>query len=74
MLVHISTRIHSHSSHSDIPLVITAYLFWKILKKTRIVALKDIPLQEALDEIMLHPEEVEPESKGWKRFVTFLWD
>lgn len=32
----------------DIPLVLAAYLIWKFYKKTKIVALKEIPLEEAL--------------------------
>jgi amino acid transporter len=59
---------------SDIPLVIAAYLIWKFIKRTKIVSLKDIPLQEALNEIELYPEDPEPENTGWRRFVTFLWD
>jgi yeast amino acid transporter len=59
---------------SDIPLVITAYLIWKFVKRTRIVSLKEIPLQEALEEIRIHPEDPEPENTGWRKFVTFLWD
>jgi amino acid transporter len=59
---------------SDIPLVITAYLIWKFVKKTRIVSLKEIPLQEALEEIRINPEDPEPENTGWRKFVTFLWD
>ncbi|KAL6875815.1 amino acid permease domain-containing protein [Trichoderma longibrachiatum] len=36
------------SSYLDIPLVLAAYLIWKYVKKTKIVALKEIPLEEAL--------------------------
>jgi amino acid transporter len=32
----------------DIPLVLVAYLSWKFFKKTKIVSLKEIPLEEAL--------------------------
>jgi yeast amino acid transporter len=59
---------------SDIPLVITAYLIWKFIKRTRIVSLKEIPLEEALEEIRINPEDPEPENTGWRKFVTFLWD
>jgi amino acid transporter len=59
---------------SDIPLVITAYLIWKFVKRTRIVSLREIPLQEALEEIRINPEDPEPENTGWRKFVTFLWD
>ncbi|KAF7547500.1 hypothetical protein G7Z17_g7703 [Cylindrodendrum hubeiense] len=35
------------SSYLDIPIVITAYLIWKFAKKTKFVALADIPLRDA---------------------------
>lgn len=34
---------------SDIPLVLAAYFIWKFVKKTKIVALADIPLQRAFE-------------------------
>lgn len=33
----------------DIPIVLSVYLGWKYLKKTRIVSLKQIPILAALD-------------------------
>ncbi|KAI8670077.1 AA-permease domain-containing protein [Fusarium sp. Ph1] len=36
------------SSYLDIPLVIGAYLIWKFVKKTKIVSLSEIPLQDAI--------------------------
>lgn len=33
--------------YSDIPLVLAAYTIWKLYKKTKIVALMDIPLHTA---------------------------
>ncbi|RSL93906.1 hypothetical protein CEP52_012961 [Fusarium oligoseptatum] len=36
------------SSYLDIPLVIAAYLIWKFVKKTEIVSLSEIPLQDAI--------------------------
>ncbi|KAK2609110.1 hypothetical protein QQS21_002337 [Conoideocrella luteorostrata] len=35
--------------YSDIPLVATAYLLWKFVKKTKIVTLADIPLHRAFE-------------------------
>ncbi|KAG8419415.1 hypothetical protein J3458_004283 [Metarhizium acridum] len=37
------------SAYLDIPLVLAAYFIWKFVKKTKIVALADIPLQRALE-------------------------
>lgn len=59
---------------SDIPLVITAYLLWKFIKKTKIVSLTDIPLREALADVDRFPEMPEPEAKGWKKALNILWD
>lgn len=59
---------------SDIPLVITAYLLWKFIKKTKIVSLTDIPLREALADVDRFPEMPEPEAKGWKKVLNILWD
>ena len=57
----------------DIPLVITAYVVWKIYKGTKIVSLIDIPLEEALARA---EQDIEPEPKqpGWRKAVGFLWD
>jgi hypothetical protein len=44
------------------------------MKRTRIVSLKEIPLSEALDEWRNNPEDLEPESTGWQKYLNFLWD
>ncbi|KAF2427118.1 hypothetical protein EJ08DRAFT_699747 [Tothia fuscella] len=62
------------SAYLDILLVIAAFLIWKLVKRTRIVSLHEIDLQGAFEDIRLHPEDLEPESTGWRRFFTFLWD
>ncbi|KAJ9607592.1 hypothetical protein H2200_007670 [Cladophialophora chaetospira] len=61
------------SSYLDIPLVITAFVLWKIYKRTKIVKLVDIPLREALARA---EEDIQPEPKqpGWRKVVGFLWD
>jgi len=61
-------------SKSDIPLVLTAYLFWKFLKRTKIVSLSDIPLGAALDEVERDPETPEPIVGRWRKVLTILWD
>ncbi|KAL9624053.1 MAG: hypothetical protein Q9160_001806 [Pyrenula sp. 1 TL-2023] len=58
---------------SDIPLVLTAYLLWKFVKGTKIVALSDIPLREALEQID-HTEISEPEGRPWSEALSLLWD
>lgn len=62
------------SSYLDIPLVLTAFGLWKVFKKTKFVKLSEIPLQEALDDYIEHPEPKDPASKGWRKAVGFLWD
>ncbi|OAL39927.1 hypothetical protein AYO20_00840 [Fonsecaea nubica] len=61
------------SSYLDIPLVITAYVAWKLYKRTKIVKLSEIPLAEALARAA---EDVEPEPNmpKWRQVVGFLWD
>ncbi|KAG6014627.1 hypothetical protein E4U41_004797 [Claviceps citrina] len=48
------------SAYLDIPLVITAYLIWKFVKKTKIVALADIPLHRAFERAEQKYESLEP--------------
>ncbi|OMP83881.1 Dicarboxylic amino acid permease [Diplodia seriata] len=62
------------SSYLDIPLVLTAYLLWKFIKKTKILSLSEIPLREALADVDRFPEMPEPERKGWSRALNILWD
>jgi amino acid transporter len=59
----------------DIPLILMAYLGWKFFKGTKFVALEDIPIRAALDEIRDNPETPEPVRKGWKGVVMkMLWE
>ncbi|KAH6613538.1 amino acid permease-domain-containing protein [Chaetomium sp. MPI-SDFR-AT-0129] len=63
------------SSYLDIPIVVTAYLGWKLIKKTKIVSLDDVPLQDALARAEEYdPEEEVPKQKGWTRAVSWIWD
>ena len=57
----------------DIVLVLTAYLLWKLIKKTKIVALADIPLREAIERARGDPG-VEKKVPRWRKVVGFLWD
>lgn len=57
-------------SVSDIPLVIAAFLGWKYIKGTKLVSLADVPLREALQEVLRSPEPEEPRAVGWKKFVS----
>lgn len=59
--------------YSDIPLVITAYLLWKFIKRTKIQNLSDIPLEEALQRAAEDPG-IEEKLPPWRKIVGFLWD
>ena len=62
------------SSYLDIPLVITVFFLWKLIKRTKLVDLAQIPLKEALEEIEENPENPEPRSSGFRKVIGFLWD
>ncbi|OAA44238.1 Amino acid/polyamine transporter I [Metarhizium rileyi] len=47
------------SSYLDIPLVLAAYLVWKFVKGTKIVALADIPLHRAFEQAEQKHESLE---------------
>lgn len=49
-------RAQADLNSSDIPLVISAYLIWKFLKKTKIYTLSEIPLDDALKQADLEQE------------------
>lgn len=57
----------------DIPLVIAAYIAWKVYKRTSIVKLSEIPLEEALERAA-SDVEVEKERPLWRKLIGFLWD
>ncbi|CAD0081643.1 unnamed protein product, partial [Aureobasidium vineae] len=69
------SRVSFRHTCSDIPLILIAYLGWKYLKGTKIVALENIPIRAALDEIRDNPETPEPVREGWKGVVMkMLWE
>lgn len=58
---------------SDIPLVLTAYILWKLIKRTKIHNLAEIPLEEALERAARDPG-YEKKLPRWRQIVGFLWD
>ncbi|KAH6652502.1 proline-specific permease [Truncatella angustata] len=62
------------SSYLDIPLVLGAYLIWKFTKKTKVVSLKSIPLDDALLQADQCPDEPEEKAKGLVKLVSWIWD
>ena len=63
------------NSSSDIPIVLTAYLFWKYFRKTKVVSLDDIPLEDAFQQAEYFvDDEPEVKKKGWIRAISWIWD
>ena len=54
--------------------MLVAYLAWKFIKGTTIVALADIPLEAVLEGIAEEEEEEVWEEKSALRFISWLWD
>lgn len=54
--------------------MLTAYLGWKLVKKTKIVSLDEVPLKDALARAEEYDPEVAPKQKGWTRAVSWIWD
>lgn len=74
-----STFIHNHwdtetfvSSYIDIPIVILLYFGYKLVKKTRIIPLHEIPIRRFIDIANANPEPPAPPVKGWRR-LNILW-
>ncbi|KAI0397013.1 amino acid permease/ SLC12A domain-containing protein [Xylariaceae sp. FL0594] len=64
------------SSYLDIPLVLTAFLVWKFWKKTKLVSLSEIPLEDAFKQAAEQAPDDEPLVKrtSWVRLVSWIWD
>lgn len=58
----------------DIGLVITAYLLYKLVKRTKIIPLNDIPVQEALAMADQDLEVVEQKATWWRKVAGILLD
>lgn len=63
----------------DIPIVFTAYVGWKYIKKTRIVSLDEIPLEAAFAQAeqagSVEQDADEPEKRrSWMCLVSWIWD
>lgn len=74
------TFIHGHwdtetfvSSYINIPILFFLYFGYKWTMKTKIVALKDIPIQKYIDIANANPEKEEPPKTGWHKY-NFLWE
>lgn len=61
------------SSYLDIPLVLLAFGGYKLLRRTKFVSLREIPIAQALDEARNDPENVPIEKGRWWQRWNFLW-
>ncbi|PYH92284.1 putative amino acid permease [Aspergillus ellipticus CBS 707.79] len=75
-----STFIHGHwdnetfvSSYINIPLFLILYFGYKLVCKTKIVALGDIPIQPFIDIANRNPEPLPKPKQGWHK-LNVLWD
>ena len=61
------------TTNSDIPLVLTAFVLWKLIKRTKWVKLEEVPLREALERAEEDPGN-EKALPRWRQIIGFLWD
>jgi amino acid transporter len=55
--------------------VLIAYVFWKLFRKTKIVSLEEIPLEDALARVdEYYPEQTPDKKRGWVKAVSWIWD
>ncbi|KAL1406954.1 hypothetical protein Q8F55_006366 [Vanrija albida] len=62
------------TAYIDLAVVGTLFVIWKLVRRTKFVRLQDIPLESMLEHIARTPEPPLEKSKGWVRFVSWLWD
>ncbi|KAL3417547.1 Dicarboxylic amino acid permease 3 [Phlyctema vagabunda] len=71
--------IHNHwdtetfiSSYINIPIFATLYFTFKFIKKTKVIALEDIPIRHFLDIANANPEPPAVKPKGWRKY-NIIW-
>ncbi|KAK1834198.1 amino acid permease/ SLC12A domain-containing protein [Podospora conica] len=63
------------SAYLDIPIVLTAYIAWKMRHKTKVVSLDAMPIHEIFGQTYSpQPDEPQPKQRGVIRFVSWIWD
>lgn len=60
------------SSYFNIPLIFLLYFGYKFARKTKVIALDDIPIRGFLKIAEENPEVLPPPATGWRRF-NILW-
>ncbi|KAI0477522.1 putative general amino acid permease [Xylariaceae sp. FL0804] len=61
------------SSYFNIPFLFVLYFGYKIVKKSKIVSLEEMPIQQYIDIAKANPEPPEPPKKGLRK-LNFLWE
>ncbi|CEO59302.1 hypothetical protein PMG11_03982 [Penicillium brasilianum] len=61
------------SSYLDIPLVLLAYGGYKLIRRTKIIPLDQVPLRQALDEAENDPENVPLKKDSFLSKLNILW-
>lgn len=74
-----TTFMHGHwntetfiSAYINIPIILCLYFGYKLSKRTKIVALKDIPIRPFIDIANANPEPPEEPKVGWRK-LNILW-
>lgn len=63
----------TNRNYRDIPLVLCVYGVYKVIRRTRIVPLKEVPIRQALEEAQNDLENVPiKKRRGWRR-LNILW-
>lgn len=74
------TFLHGHwdtetfiSSYLNIPIWFGLYFGYKLIKKTKIVSLEEMPIRQFINVANANPESPEPAKVGWHKY-NFLWE
>lgn len=61
------------ASYIDIPIFLCLYFGYKIVKRTRILRLDEIPIRRFIDIANANPEPPVPPKQGWRK-LNILWE
>lgn len=65
-------KILTGSPNRDIPLVLVAYVGYKLIRRTKVISLKAVAVRQALEEAYNDPENFPIKTSGWSR-LNILW-
>ncbi|KAH9908949.1 amino acid permease/ SLC12A domain-containing protein [Xylariomycetidae sp. FL2044] len=61
------------SSYFNIPLILALYFGYKFVRKSKVVALEDVPIRPYIEIFNANPEPPEPPKSGLRK-LNFLWE